>query len=86
MGEKRSAGPYHPHTTDSSDIETAEALRFDYFAKVINRQEGYTILPTVSREAAATVITNFIIPPMMREALGGLAVRGLLIKCEDLRK
>ena len=69
--EKPCADTYQPHARDSSDIETAEELRFEDFAKVITRQEGYTIPSTVSRGAAATVITNFTIPPMMKEVLGG---------------
>ena len=39
--------------------------------KVITGQEGYTTPSTVCRQADATVITNFTIPPMAREALGG---------------
>ena len=78
MGEKPPVGTYQPHATDSGGIEDAEELTFEDFAKVVSGQEGYTIPPTVSRGAAATVITNFTIPPMVREALGGLAIQDLL--------
>ena len=77
-GEKPFADTYQPHATDSSDIETAEELRFEDFATFITRQDEYTIPPTVSRGAAATVITNFTMPPMVREVLGGMAVRDWL--------
>ena len=71
------------HATDSSDVETADELRFEYFATVNTKQEEYTIPPTASRGTAATVITNFTIPPMMREVLAVLAVRDLLTTRES---
>ena len=59
-------------------MKTAEERRIEDFAKVITGQEGCTSPPTVSLGAAATVITNFTIPPRAREALGGLVMRDLL--------
>ena len=60
------------------DIEAATELRFKDFAREMTRQERYTIPPTARRGAAATVIVNFTILLMIREVLGGLAVRDLL--------
>ena len=78
MGQKPPVRTYQPHVTDSGGIEAAEEQTFEDFAQVVTGQEGYTIPPTVSRRAAATVITNFTIPPTAREALGGLEIQGLL--------
>ena len=78
MGQKPLVGTYQPHTTDSGGIEAVEELSLEDFAQVVTGQEGYTIPPTVSRRAAATVIANFTIPSMVMEVLGGLAIQGLL--------
>ena len=78
LGQKPPVGTYQPHATDSGGIEAAEELALEDFAQVVTGQEGYTIPPTVSRRAAATVIANFTIPSMVMEVLGGLAIQGLL--------
>ena len=78
MGHKTLVCTYQPHAKDSIAIAAAEELTLEDVAQVVTGQEGYTIPPTVSRRAAATVIANFTIPSMVMEVLGGLAIQGLL--------
>ena len=78
MGQKPPVGTYQPHATDSGGIEAADELSLEDFAQVVTGQEECTIPPTVSRGTAATMVTNFTIPPMAMEALGELATQRLL--------
>ena len=86
MGEKPCADTYQPHAMDSSDIETAEELRFEGFTKLISRKEVYTIYDPTHREPRSSCHRDHLLHRtlMMREVLGGLAVRDLLTTRADL--
>lgn len=84
MGIKPLAGGYQRHKADAGDLEQAGELSLRDFKKIQTEDEDYLIPPTVSRGAAADILSVFSLPSMMREVLIGLKMQGFLEVRVDL--
>ena len=60
---------HRPHPLDAGEIDQAIELSFEEYKRLTTGRVDYRIPPTVSRGA---ILTDFVLPPMAREALSGL--------------
>ena len=78
MGEKPPEETHRPHPLDAGDIDQVDELTLTENKKLATGRADYRFPPTVSRGAAAAILADFALPPMAREALSVLWVKGLL--------
>ena len=85
MGPRPPPVEYRPHTTDAGPLAEAEDLTREGFVKLTTTQEAFRVPPSVRQIDAAWALEEFTLPPMLREAVNVLGIRGVVDRSADGR-
>lgn len=76
MARKPSAESFTPHANDKGTLETTQELSWEDYVKLTTTRDSFSIPPTLRRRDVARVLEECSPPPMLREALSLLQLRG----------
>ena len=85
MGRRLLPVEYRPHTTDAGPFAEVGDLTREDFVKLTTTQEAFCVPTSVQQIDAAWALEEVTLPPMLREAVNVLGIRGVVDRSADGR-